>query len=203
MEKIKSIVKKGRIRLLEFFQDHDPLRKGVVPYMKFKGVLRGQKIELTDKEYETLLNRFSTADANQVNYVDFNEDIENIFTKRGLEKMPTEKPQEYKIPSLIDPEDVLTDAEEQVLENCLINIGTETKNRRLLLKPFFQDKDKIHCGIVANSRFRSIFDSMKLYITEQEYNIINKRFMAGAPNEINYLEFDKVLKRYSGDDQPF
>ena len=39
MRKIKIIVKKDRIRLMEFFQDHDPLRKGVVPFMKFKGVL--------------------------------------------------------------------------------------------------------------------------------------------------------------------
>jgi hypothetical protein len=39
MRKIKIIVKKSRIRLFEFFQDHDSLRKGTVPFMKFKGVL--------------------------------------------------------------------------------------------------------------------------------------------------------------------
>ena len=48
MRKIKIIVKKNRIRLFEFFQDHDPLRKGVVPFMKFKGVLYAQKVNLTD-----------------------------------------------------------------------------------------------------------------------------------------------------------
>lgn len=204
MQKIKLIVKKGRIRLLEFFQDHDSLRKGSVPFMKFKGVLRGQKIELTDKEYDTLLDKFrSEKDENMVDYIEFNEEMEEIFTKKGLEKAPTAVVKEFKTPTLIDPDDVLTDAEEKVLEECLVRIGTETRNRRLLLKPFFQDKDKIHCGIVANSRFRSIFDFLKLYISESEYKIINKRFIGGAPNEINYLEFDNLLKRYSGDDQPF
>ena len=204
MEKIKTIVKKGRIRLLEFFQDHDSLRKGNVPYMKFKGVLRGQKIELTEKEYDTLLQKFSSpSDPNLVDYIEFNEEIERIFTQKGLEKKPLTKVTEYKIPTLIDPDDVLTDAEEVVLENCLTRIGTETRNRRLLIKPFIQDKDKIHRGIVANSRFRSIFDFLKLYITEEEYEIINKRFVGGAPNEINYVEFDNVLKKYSGDDVPF
>ena len=204
MDKIKTVVKKGRIRLLEFFQDHDPLRKGTVPYMKFKGVLRGQNIELTEKEYDTLLDKFRCPnDSTHIEYLGFNEEIENIFTKKGLEKQPLTRLEEFKIPSLIDPDDVLTDSEEKVLEDCLVRIGTETRNRRLLLKPFFQDKDKIHCGVVANSRFRSIFDFLKLYINESEYEIINKRFVAGAPNEINYLEFDKVLKRYSGDDQPF
>jgi Ca2+-binding EF-hand superfamily protein len=204
MQKIKLIVKKGRVRLLEFFQDHDTLRKGFVPFMKFKGVLRAQKIELTEMEYDTLLDKFRSAnDTNMIDYIEFNEEMEEIFTKKGLEKAPTCQLQEFKTPSLVDPDDVLTDAEEKVLEQCLTNIGTETRNRRLLLKPFFQDKDKIHCGIVANSRFRSIFDFLKLYITDQEYMIINKRFVGGAPNEINYLEFDNLLKRYSGDDQPF
>lgn len=204
MNKIKAVVKKNRIRLLEYFQDHDPLRKGTVAYMKFKGVLRGQNIELTEKENEILLDRFrSPSDENLIDYVQFNNEVENIFTKKGLEKEPTTRLQEFKTPSLIDPEDVLTDDEEKILEDCLRRIGTETRNRRLLLKPFFQDKDKIHCGVVANSRFRSIFDFLKLYITEDEYKVINKRFVANAPNEINYLDFDNVLKRYSGDDEPF
>jgi Ca2+-binding EF-hand superfamily protein len=204
MAKIKGIVKKGRIRLLEFFQDHDSLRKGTIAYMKFKGVLRSQKIEITDKEYEILLQRYTSEhDPNLVDYVTFNEEMEGIFTKKGLEKAPTAKVDDFKPPSIIDPDDVLTDAEEKVLEECLVRIGTECKNRRLLLKPFFQDKDKINCGVVANSRFRSIFDFLKLYITDEEYKIINKRFVANAPNEINYMVFEKLLKTYSGDDKPF
>lgn len=158
MAKIKGVVKRGRIRLLEFFQDHDPLRKGTIAYMKFKGVLRAQKIEITDKEYEILLERYTTSDPNLVDYVTFNEEMEGIFTKKGLEKAPTATVDEFKPPSIIDPDDVLTDEEEKALEECLVRIGTECKNRRLLLKPFFQDKDKINCGVVANSRFRSIFD---------------------------------------------
>ena len=204
MIKIKSIVKKNRIRLLEYFQDHDVLRKGYVAYMKFKGVLHSQHIELTEKEYEILINKFSvTEDKKLINYVFFEEEIDRIFTKKGLEKEPTTKLEVFEPVNLIDPEDVLTDSEEVILENCLIRLGTETRNRRLLLKPFFQDKDKIRCGVVANSRFRSIFDFLKLSLTDQEYGIINKRFVAGAPNEINYLAFDNLLKKYSGDDQPF
>jgi len=42
---------------------------------------------------------------------------------------------------------------------------------------------------------------MKLQVSEAEFEIINTRFQAKAPNEINYVEFVHVLKRYSGDDQ--
>ena len=204
MKKIKITAKKGRIRLLEFFQDHDSLRKGYVPFMKFKGVLHGQKIELTDNEYEILIERFKTDhDDNLIDYVTFNDVIEGVFTKKGLEKAPTTKVEEFKAPSILDPQDVLNDAEEDVLEDCLRRIGTEAKNRRLLMKPFFQDKDKSNSGFVASTRFRSIADFLKLVISDQEFEIINKRFQAKAPNEINYVEFDHVLKRYSGDDKPF
>ena len=52
------------------------------------------------------------------------------------------------------------------------------------------------------SRFRSIFDNMKLACSEEEFRIINKRFVAKAANEINYVEFDHVLREYSGDHLP-
>lgn len=78
-------------------------------------------------------------------------------------------------------------------------IGTDVRHRRLLIKPFFQDKDKSNSGFVSNTRFRSIFDNQKLWITDREYYLINKRFQAQAANEINYVEFDHVMRLYSGD----
>ena len=61
----------------------------------------------------------------------------------------------------------------------MLRIGTDVRHRRLLIKPFFQDKDKwSNSGFVANSRFRSIFDNQKLYITDREFELINKRFQA-------------------------
>jgi hypothetical protein len=40
-----------RIRLGEFLQDHDPLRKGVIDATKFRTTLYAQKIQLTKEEY--------------------------------------------------------------------------------------------------------------------------------------------------------
>ena len=37
--KIKNQLSKDRVRLLEFFQDHDILRKGYLPQQKFRSVL--------------------------------------------------------------------------------------------------------------------------------------------------------------------
>jgi hypothetical protein len=137
-----------------------------------------------------------------VDYVRFNLEIENIFTDKLLEKDPLKTLTEFKASSILDPKDVLNAQEEQELDAVLTRIGTEVRHKRLLIKPFFQDKDKSKSSFIALSRFRSIFDMLHLKLTEKEFQLIGKRFQAKAENEINYVEFDHVLKRYSGDDQP-
>ena len=89
--------------------------------------------------------------------------------------------------------------EEKALHDCMSRLGTHVRHHRLLIKPFFQDKDKSSSGFVSMTRFRSIFDNMKLQASEREFALINKRFQAKAANEINYVEFDWVLRHYSGD----
>lgn len=59
LEKIKNIIKRDRIRLLEFFQDHDLLRKGTLPPQKFRSVLHTQKVQLTSHEYDILESTFA------------------------------------------------------------------------------------------------------------------------------------------------
>lgn len=145
--------------------------------MKFKGVLHSQKVQLTDEEYQVLIDSFSMpTDTNLINYKEFDNTIERVFEEKNLEKAPTRKWEEFKAPSILDPQDVLNDTEEKQLDACLSRLGVEVKNKRLVIKPFFQDKDKSNTGFVANTRFRSIFDFLKLYVTEAEFEIINKRF---------------------------
>ncbi len=72
----------------------------------------------------------------------------------------------------------------------------------MLVKPFFQDKDKSNSGFIGTARFRSIFDMMGISVSDYEFSLIFKRFQAKANNEINYVEFDYVMRQYSGDDQP-
>ena len=138
----------------------------------------------------------------KVDYVKFNSEIEIIFTEKGLEKNPTKKIEEFKAPSILDPKNVLDDQEEKDLDACLQRVGTEVRFRRLLMKPFFQDKDKSNSGFISTARFRAIFDTMKIFINENEFSLICKRFKAKADNEVNYVEFDYVLRFYSGDHQP-
>jgi hypothetical protein len=177
MQKIRDHVKRNRIRLGEFFQDHDPLRKGTIEATKFRTTLYAQKLQLTTAEYQRLEDYYRCPnDPIKIRYFDFNEEIENIFTNKDLEKDPQRTLAEFKAPSILDPKSVLSPAEEKELHEALCQIGTEVRHRRLLIKPFFQDKDKSKSGFVTNTRFRSIFDSQKLWITDGQFALINKRF---------------------------
>lgn len=142
-------------------------------------------------------------DPKLINYVDFCKQNDLIFTDVNLEKEPTKTLNRFVAPSILDPKDVLNDEEEQILIGCLMRLGTDVKHRRLLMKPHYQDKDRTRAGFINFTRFRSIFDNFKMRVSDQEFAIIAKRFAAKAANEINYVEFDHVLRHYSGDHQPF
>lgn len=89
------------------------LRKGVLPAQKFRGVLYTQKLLLADDEFSLLESRFaSKSDPTKVDYVSFNEEIENIFTLKDLEKDPMKKVTTFKPPSILDPKNVLNDEED-------------------------------------------------------------------------------------------
>jgi hypothetical protein len=142
----------------------------VIDATKFRTTLYAQKLQLTVEEYQKLEDHYRDPEnSHKIRYFEFNEDIEKIFTEKDLEKFPTKTLSEFKVPSILDPRNQLSVAEEQELHGIMTKIGTDVKHRRLLIKPFFQDKDKSKSGFVTNTRFRSIFDNQKLWITDREY----------------------------------
>ena len=63
-------------------------------------------------------------------------------------------------------------------------------------KSFFQDADRAKIGIVPSSRFASLLSFFRLETDDKEMNIIIKRFYGKNMIEINYYDFDNVLRKY-------
>lgn len=123
-------------------------------------MLHIQKISLTEEEFCHLESYNQVpGDKFMVNYISFNNEIEDIFTEKDLEKNPTKKLTPFNAPSCLDPKDILSAEEERVLNACLVRIADQVRLRRLLIKPFFQDKDKSRSGFITRTRFESIFDN--------------------------------------------
>lgn len=199
LKRIQQQVKMKRIRAQEFMTEHDPLRKGQIPKAKFRSALDNMKIELTGKDIDMLENYFEAA-KDLVNYAAFIEICEQVFTAKNLEKDPLNQPNTDV--SYLDPKDVLNDEEEKELEICLTRLGFFVFTKRLHIKPFFQDKDRVNAGWVVTTRFRSILSFAGILISDREFEILSKRF-SHRRNEINYVDFCNLLARYSKDDKPF
>ena len=81
------------------------------------------------------------------------------------------------------------------IDGLMRRLGEVVRKHRLLLKPFFQDKDISKIGRVSFTRMRSILDNNKIPLTDNQYNLLCKNFAADV-DEFNYVDFIEVLKQY-------
>ena len=83
MDKIREQVMINRLRVKEYFMDFDPLRKGIVQYNKFRGVMSKMNINLTEEEM-ILLEKHYLHEGKLLDYFRFVHDVEIVFTKPNL-----------------------------------------------------------------------------------------------------------------------
>jgi len=201
LQRIKKAVKTSRIRLKEYLQDFDPLRKGVITANKFFGSLDKLKLHLTENESKALERIYVCKDDKTLlEYSRFIEEIELVFTNPGLEKNPLCKVEPYKLPTLVENTEPLSEAEREVLHSLLTDLANHVRINRVLLKPFFQDSDNTNSGKIKFTRFRSIMDQCDIKLTDDAYNVLSKMFSYQGI-EFNYVEFDKILKEFGQEDR--
>ena len=197
LDKIKHTVKVNRIRLMEFFEDFDPLRKGTCTKAKFRTALDMANLHLRSEEFVVLEAFYSVeGEEDKVYYKDLVEEIETVFTIKGLEKEPLLRPKDYVTPDFLNPEKRLTEEEAVFLDKILRKLANLMRKYRVNPKSFFQDADRAKIGIVPSSRFASLLSFFRLETDEKEMNIIIKRFYGKNMIEINYYDFDNVLRKY-------
>lgn len=79
-----------RVRVEEFFRDFDKLRKGKVTIPQFKQILSMLNFNLTEEEFNSLADKYRTADPEGTfNYFAFCNSINQAFTQKGIDKNPT------------------------------------------------------------------------------------------------------------------
>ena len=85
--------------------------------------------------------------------------------------------------------------EKEDIDSLMKRLGEVVRKHRLLLKPFFQDKDISKIGRVSFTRMRSILDNNRLPLTDYQYELLCKNF-AYDTDEFNYVDFIEVLRQY-------
>jgi hypothetical protein len=141
------------------------------------------RLQLTANEAKALERIYSDlTDKDKIEYIRFVNDVDLVFAtpvimplSQGLEKNPLYRVSQYKVPNFLDPKDRIEDNEEQRLHEVMLDIGNHVKINRILIKPFFKDKDTAHSGKISFPRFRAIMHQCNVPITNDAFNLLCKR----------------------------
>lgn len=138
--RLRSLVVMKRVRIEQFFQDFDKLRKGHVTKSQFFSILSQLNFNFTPEEYNSLASRYETNDPEKFfNYVAFSASINKAFTTTGIDKAPT-----VRVPAVTQNDTLLARRKylqggnhEEELMAILDEYRRAIKIRRIHLKPVF------------------------------------------------------------------
>eukprot|EP00818_Percolomonas_sp_WS_P000501 CAMPEP_0117441458 /NCGR_PEP_ID=MMETSP0759-20121206/3646_1 /TAXON_ID=63605 /ORGANISM="Percolomonas cosmopolitus, Strain WS" /LENGTH=969 /DNA_ID=CAMNT_0005233315 /DNA_START=172 /DNA_END=3081 /DNA_ORIENTATION=+ len=187
LENIQHTVVKSRIRLIEFLQDFDPLRSSKMHNHKLRSALSQAGIELTDHEYQLLINAYASEQLGFIRYVDFLNDVESIFHTRDLEKQPTVESADvngFLSTRAFRKNDVNSDE----LRPLLQRLTHFVKTHGVFMKPTFQSYDKFHRGKISKSQFRQCVDKVLPTISASEYKLLEKVYYNADEDCVMYLD---------------
>lgn len=134
--------------------------------------------------------------------MDFCDDVDTIFTKKGIDKDPL-----YRVPqidkSIIEPIKSVpvkfTPQEEQILGALLEGYESAFKSKRVHLKPIFEDFDITKIGYVTKNQFTRTLKQFDLLPKDDlSFNLLLKKYMdKGNLNEVNYYQFIRDVDKYN------
>ncbi|KAJ3202622.1 hypothetical protein HDU67_000392 [Dinochytrium kinnereticum] len=191
MMKIRSKARTERIRVIDFMQDFDHLRHGKITRNEFRRALKVLYLDLSEVELATLESLYQNPkDTNLVDYLRFSDDVESVFTSKGLEKEPTREPELFDgflkgaDPSL----NKLAGAhEERILENVVGRLREKIRQRRIDILSYMEDYDFVKEGTITTNQFRSVLNTNNLPIDDSEIRVLARRFTVDSNlDRVNY-----------------
>jgi Ca2+-binding EF-hand superfamily protein len=202
--KLRAKIVERRIRVIEPFQDFDPLRKGHCTVRQVNTVFTILNIEkeLERHEFESLVNTYLRDDG-LFCYTAFCADIDAHFTTPGLEKTPlatiempdhkTTAPARRNRRSLSQHLQMTVQAVEDKLRH-------QVRTRNMLIKTMFQDMDKMNKGFITNGQFERVLDMLNFKLKPQEVKTLLAQYCdRGNHNQVNWRDFVKSIDHADAD----
>ncbi|KAH6588639.1 hypothetical protein BASA50_010600 [Batrachochytrium salamandrivorans] len=179
MMRIKIKAKTERIRVIDFMADFDHLKHGRITKNEFRRAIKVLYADLTEADLQELEAKFKTPqDPRYINYKVFSDVVESVFTKKGLEKTPTEKVDDFNVYSNgweADPSvNILTEKDSIVLEAVLDRLAQKVEERRIDVISYMKGYDFMKEGTITTNQFRSVLNSVNLGVTDKEMLVLTK-----------------------------
>ncbi|OQR91849.1 hypothetical protein ACHHYP_04300 [Achlya hypogyna] len=168
---IKQKAKRDRLRVEEYFRDFDRLRKGKITRMQFGGGLNAAGFVLSSVDLDLIASEFPFAEerdvegAPMVAWTRFVDEIEAVFTVKGLEREPTRDIQQsieaaQQVDAIVDT--ALSPEDEAAIMALLRSMQARIANKRLELKPSFEDFDPSNQGFISHTKFERVLSVFQL-----------------------------------------
>jgi len=204
MNKIMQHTYKNRVRPKEFFVDFDKLRSGYITQGQFQTGMSMAGMTLTERNYKGLCDYYKDETTSRIHYKSFCEDMDQLFTLRGLEKVPLQSvPAE---PSTLLNKTRFTQASvtlggsaESRVQKILDRLRTHVSNRSVPVKGFFDDFSRnqnspMRVNHVTCQQFSQVLSYMMgVSLRESELAVLLQKFDADGDGFINYVAFAKEI----------
>jgi Ca2+-binding EF-hand superfamily protein len=209
--------------VIDFLSDFDHMRHGQITENEFR---RGVKIvfaKLNEPELSALARTYqSKKDPRMVDYVAFSDEIESVFTVKGLQTNPTYEMTEY-IPDDMDPTlNILSAKDQAAYQQIIDGMVEKVRQRRIDPLTYLEDFDFIKegggfyelinssgrnhshstkTGTITTNQFRSVLNEVGLAVNDEEIKVLAHRFATTkALDRVNYRSFAAALSQSAGDD---
>lgn len=208
--RLQAACKNYGIRIHEFFRDFDRLRTGEITTPQFeKGLsmaLDKLDCSISAAEVAVLASAYpGAAGPGRVRWHDMCNDIDAVFTTKGLEAMPTGPiPSEALSASatrLLAPVAAsagsLSAAEEELCATAMAHMKSHLDTRRVQLEPFFKDfaanqNSPMRVSNVTDIQFAQVLSRLGLAVTEPQVAALAKKFRSsggGATKSSGFVNF--------------
>ncbi|CAK4689583.1 hypothetical protein LEN26_016013 [Aphanomyces euteiches] len=205
---LKQKAKRDRIRIDEYFRDFDRLRKGKITRSQFASGLNTAGYVLSKSDLDLLADEFQFDDVDieghsMVAWCRFADEIDSVFTVKGLERDPTHLRMDNSESSNFTSDSTLSAADEAVVLATLREMAVKIQQQRLDIKPPFEDFDPANQGFVSASKFERVLSVVNLYPPQAStVRLLMIKFSerGNAPNvgatsacDVNYRAFLSAL----------
>jgi Ca2+-binding EF-hand superfamily protein len=191
-EKVQAKVVERRIRIREWFTDYDPLRKGYCTTGQARSILGLLGINIALSDWETLVAKYGREDG-MFNYGQFCDFVDEAFSVKGLERTPTTRISMPDVAVTLPGRrnrQKLTPDDEYEIGRVEEDIRAKVSQRRIFLKPYFEDFDPARHGHVSKNQFGRALGSLGFELTEDEVNLLAMKYCdLGNKFDMNYWDF--------------
>ena len=168
---IRNKVKQERMRLGEFLRDFDKLRSGTITVSQFRIGLNMAKLNLSNAEFDYLCAHFASEVKGKIMWRDFVDQIEEVFTQKGLEHKPTYQLEAANTETKygkVNP----TGDDTSLCDTIKAKFAEFLVRENLDIKSFFQEWDKHRHFKVSPKQFRQVLANCKFNLTNEEFNAV-------------------------------